>query len=340
MRNKILFVFLALIVAVVPVFAACAAPPPAPPPEEEAPPPPPEPVVLKATGFLPTGDPNYAFWEALVDKVNEESEGELVIEWIGGPEAVPGFEQFEAMRTGVVDIIVGCESYYGGLVTGVAYTHLTELEPWEERESGYYDFRVELLKEHNVYYLGRALSQFWFHIWTNKAVTTPQELAGQKIRVSATYEPFVRELGCAPITLPGGEVYTALERGTVDGFAWCVVGIVDFGWHEVCQYVLAPRIYQMNLEVLVNLDTWNGLPEHLRDLLTRCQIEAEREMAGPLAELAEAEYQRMLDAGMEVIEFSPEDTEWYIDFAYSTAWDEVHKQNPELAPKLKELLTP
>ena len=310
-------------------------------PKEEAPPAPtPEPIVLKATGFLPTGDPNYTQWDAFVDKVNKEAEGKLVIDWVGGPEAIPGFEQFPAVKSGVVDIIFGCESYYGGEVTGVAYTHLTKLQPWEERDVGYYDFRVELLKEHNVYYLGRANQQFWFHIWTNKAVTTPQELAGQMIRVSATYEPFVKALGAAPVTLPGGEVYTALERGTVDGFAWCVVGIVDFGWHEVCKYVLAPRIYQMNLEVLVNLDTWNELPQEMRDLLTECQIEIEKEMAGPMLELGEKEYQRMLDAGMEAIEFTPEDTQWYIDFAYSAAWDYVYEQNPELGPQLKEFLSP
>lgn len=297
-------------------------------------------TVLKMVTFLPRDDVNLTAWRAYVDEVNKRSKGELLIKFIGGPEAIPSFKQFEAMRTGVVDMIFGCESYYGGAVTGAAYTHLSRLTPPEERKSGYYDLRVDILKKHNVFYLGRPEHGVWFHIFTNKLIKRPQELAGQKIRTSATYEPFVRTIGAVPITIPGSEVYTALERGVVDGYAWSVLGNISMGWPEVCKYIIEPKIYSMNLENLINLDTWNKLPKPMQTLMANLMIENEEKYEKVFMELGEKELKAMQDKGMKLIKFSPEDTQWYVDMAYKAGWDEVVKKSPDLGAKLKKLLSP
>jgi TRAP-type C4-dicarboxylate transport system substrate-binding protein len=297
-------------------------------------------TTLKMVTFLPKGNNNMTAFMALVDDINKKAKGELEIKYLGGPEAMPGFKQFEGLRNGVVDMIFGCESYYGRQVTGAAYTHLTRLDPVKERENGYYDLRVDLMKKQNVYYLGRAEFGVWFQIFTNKAVKRPQELKGQKIRVSATYEPFVKKLGAVPVTMPGSDIYTALERGTIDGYAWSALGNVQMGWVDVCKYILEPRIYQMNIEALINLKTWESLPDHLKKLMTECMIQNEKEYSKVMAGIAEKEFAEMQKRGMKVIQFSPEDSKWYVDLAYEAGWEEVVKQNPDLGPKLKKMLTP
>lgn len=299
-----------------------------------------DPIKLKMVTFLPKGDNNMTAWMAYIEEVNKKAKGELEIVYTGGPEAIPGFKQFEALRNGVVDMIFGCESYYGREVTGAAYTHLTRLDPMKERQTGYYEFRKDLFKKHNIHYLGRAEFGVWFQIFTNKAVQNPQELKGQKIRVSATYEPFVKKLGAIPVTIPGGEIYTALERGTIDGYAWSVLGNVQAGWVEVCKNILEPRIYEMNIEGLVNLKTWEKLPAHLQKLFSECMIENEKQYVKVMADIAEKEYQEMQKKGMKVITFSPQNTKWYVDTAYEAGWEEVIKQNPTLGPQLKKMLTP
>jgi len=297
-------------------------------------------TTLKLVTFLPKGDVNMTAFMALVDDINKKAGGELEIKYIGGPEAVPGFKQFEALRNGVVDMIFGCESYYGRQVTGGAYTHLSRLNPAQEREVGYYDLRADIMKKQNVHYLGRAEYGVWFQIFTNKAVQKPQELKGQKIRVSATYEPFVKKLGAVPVTIPGSDIYTALERGTIDGYAWSALGNVQMGWVDVCKYILEPRIYEMNIEALVNLKTWESLPDNLKKLMTDCMIENEKKYTPIMADIAEKEFQEMQKRGMKVISFSPEDTKWYVDLAYEAGWDDFIQQNAELGPKLKKMLTP
>jgi TRAP-type C4-dicarboxylate transport system substrate-binding protein len=297
-------------------------------------------IELKMATFLPKDDVNLTAWWAFVDEVNKKSKGELAIKFMGGPEAIPAFKQYEAMRTGVVDIIFVAESYYGGSVTGAAYTHLSRLTPPGERKSGYYDLRVDLLKKHNVFYLGRPEHGVWFHVFTNKPVKKPQEMAGQKIRTSATYEPFVKALGAVPITLPGSEVYTALERGVVEGYAWSVLGNVSMGWPEVCKFIVEPKLYSMNLEALINLDTWNKLTKPQQNLLTDLMIENETKFTKVFEELGEKELKAMQAKGMKFIKFTPEDTKWYVDLAYKAGWDEVIKKSPEIGPKLYKLLNP
>jgi TRAP-type C4-dicarboxylate transport system substrate-binding protein len=300
-----------------------------------------DPIVLKMVTFLPKGDTTMTAWMALIDEINTKGKGEIVIKYVGGPEAIPAFKQFEAVKKGVVDMIFAAESYYGGEVTKAAYTHLSRFSPQEERKRGYYDFRVELLKKHDVFYLGRATHHTWFHIFTNKAIKRPQELKGQKLRVSATYEPFAKALGAVPITMPGGEVYTALERGVIDGYAWAITGNIGFGWPEVCKYILEPRIYEMNVEGLMNLNTWNKLPPHLQKMIMEAMIDNEIKYASVMAGLAEKEYKEMQEKkGMKVIKFSPEDTQWYIDLAYKEGWDDVIRRSPDIGPKLKQLLNP
>jgi len=298
-----------------------------------------DPVVLKMAHFLPLGTLDMVAWEAYVKAVNEKGKDIVEIKRVGGPEAIPSMKQFEALKNGVVDVIFVPESYYGRQVTGAAYTHLSQLTPWEERERGYYDFRVELLKKHNVFYMGRPLFGTWFQFFTNKKVARPQEMKGQKIRVSDTYEAFAKALGCAPITMPGKDVYTALENGTVDGYAWSCLGNIQQGWVEVCKYMLEPRLFQMNVEALMNWKAWEKLPENAKKLLVEEMKANEKQYAKVMTDLGEKEIVELQKKGQTMIKFSPEDTKWYVDLAYKSQWDEVATHAPELGPKLREMLT-
>ncbi len=96
----------------------------------------------------------------------------------------------------------------------------------------------------------------------------------------------------------------------------------------------------MNIEALINLDTWNKLPKHLQTMMIDCMIGNEEKYAKTLSDLGEREYHLMQAKGMKIIKFTPEDTKWYLDLAYKAGWDEVFKKAPELGPKLKKLLSP
>jgi TRAP-type C4-dicarboxylate transport system substrate-binding protein len=304
-----------------------------------------DPIVLKAMCFSPDTDKVVAPpYYRLIDKINGRAKGELVIEHRGGPEAIPGFDQFGALAKGVFDFGVENESYYGKQVTGLPVTHLSRLSPVEERESGYYKLRVEILQKHNVRYLGRA----WGHglgycVYTNKLVKDPRkDFKGQKLRISPAYEPLCRALGAAPVVLPFPDIYTAMERGTIDGFIIASSIALDFSWHEVTKYFTDPPVYTINLEVLMNLDSWNRLPKHLQDLIEGCMAEFERESI-PESQAYVRDYrQRMIDAGMAPLKWSPEDVEWFAKTAFDASWADTKAKikPPELFSRIVEVSRP
>lgn len=351
-RKKLVYLGLAICIIASMLAFACAKPAPAPTPAPApapspapAPTPPPkpaEPVTLKAIQFLPVGHPMATGQEWFVEKINKELEGEVFIDFLGGPEVVPTFDQFEAMRSGVVDIAFNVSSFYTSVLPQCDVTHLSEYRSWEERETGFYEYMVEQHETAGVRYVGRWMPTIFSkrYIWLNAPVSTPYDISGLRLRSGAMDDEFFKALGVSGVTIASPDVYTALERGTIDGFGWPEVGIVDSGWHEVTKYCIDHGTYSQNGVILVNLDSWNKIPKAVQDKMINITAEYEREMEAGFEEIIQGERQKMRDAGMEFIKFSPADAEWYVDLAFSAAWEQTkEKVSSEIHTHLKELLT-
>jgi TRAP-type C4-dicarboxylate transport system substrate-binding protein len=271
--------------------------------------------------------------------VNEAAKGELKIDYLGGPEVIGGFDQIEAVRTGVLDVTFNVGGYYDKLLPAAHIFLLSRLTPSEERKAGLYDFLQPLHKEIGVFLLGDYGSGTYQYLYTNKAIKRPQELAGLKMRTAAAFDPFMKALGIATVSMPPPDIYTALERGTIEGFVFPNVGFTAFGWQEVTKYCIDHGIYQTNQEILINLDTWERLSQSQRDLLMDVQKQFEPKLAAHFVQAAETERQKMRDAGMEFIKFSPADAKWYTDLGYNVKWEQLKKGvSPEVYTKLRKLV--
>ena len=264
-------------------------------------------------------------WRELV---NERANGELIINFLGGPEVIPAFDQSEAVRSGVVDIIYAITGYYESAVPEAATQALSRLSsPAEEREVGFYDLMVDFHKEKlNVYYLGRAnfgaAGGGYFYTYLTKPSETPADLVGRQVRVSRTSAPVAAALGMTGVALPGSEVYTALEQGVIEGLITVTSSFYGRANHEIARYQIDHGYYQINDAILVNLDTWNSLPEHLQGIMSEAIIETEAG-ASAYTQVTEAEmFQDMIDNwGFTLIHYTPADAEWYVDTAYDAYWD-------------------
>ena len=301
-------------------------------------------IVLKAVTAWPSTTVEAKDFLQFVDAVNkrvaEKYPGQLEISYLGGPEAVPTADQAEAVRTGTIDMNLTSDAYFAGIVPVSNAMKLTQLTPWEERKSGANDFLNALFqKQLNSYYLGRLGSDIPFQLYMNKKVSSPAELKGLNIRTSPMYVDFLKALGAVPVSTAPPDVYTAIERGVVDGYCWPAVGIRDWGWEEVTKYVVGPTFYDVVHEVLINLDTWNRIPEHLQKLL----IEVEEQMEHEIVEASQAALKEergiLTQKGIQIIEFSSADTKMYYDLAYAAGWKAITEKAPEDAPKLQKLIS-
>ncbi len=189
--------------------------------------------TLRAISFIPKNDPVLAMANAWVSEVNSKLSGQLRLNYVGGPEVITRFQQVEALRTGVVDVLFPPSGdYQDQMPTSQAFV-LSKLTPSEERKSGFYDFMVE---EHarkiNARYLGR-IQISPFYLWTKKEPKALADLRGLKMRSGVLYDRLMREFGMVPVTINAPEVYTALQSGIVDGFGWPVTGPLKRGWLEL-----------------------------------------------------------------------------------------------------------
>ena len=157
------------------------------------------------------------------------------------------------------------------------------------------------------------------------------DLKGFKIRVTPIYRAFFADMGADLIRTAPGEVYTALERGTVDGYGWPTQGVLDLGWHEVTKYRVDPGFYRGSVEILINLTKWTTLNAEQKKVLqdasafldSTCQEDQK---------INETEKKRQADAGIKTISFTGKEGEAYVKRAYDTGWAEVIKANPKTAP--------
>jgi len=328
--NKILMCMIGCIGVIficLPPIAACAQPAPT------------ETIVLKAITCLPEDHPTYPGWWDWIKKVNEQAKGQLKIDYLGGPEVIPAFEQTEALRKGIMHVNLQIAGYYTSLLPEALCLYLSRITPWEERKSGYHDYVNELHAKINVHHLARTAYPLGYYLYGNVRAEKPEDLAGKKFRAAAYAIEFMKALGIAPVSLKFGEIYTALDRGMVDGFSWAWSGVVDRGWSAVCKYVIGPSFFDSGgtSHILMNLDSWKQLPDHLQKLLTNLAAEHERKWTPFYEKYHDQQLTAMMNAGMQHLKFSSADSKRYIDLAYDVTWKSIIKKRPDTAAKLKEL---
>ena len=296
-------------------------------------------VTLKAVATFPKGSTFNAEFERFVEKVNKEGAGKLKINLLGhGGAVMHPFEMGKAVRDGVIDLCSCTSSFYTKLFPEGYALKQSQYSIHEMRENGAFDYIEKITNEKlNAHWLGRSHDEDVFHIYLAKKVDKP-DLSGIKIRTAPLHRAFATAIKATPVLLPPGQIYTALERGTVDGFIWTMRGIFDFSWHKFVKYRIDYPFYTAHTEVIINLDKWNALDQTQKDLLEANGRWIDRLNYETLVE-NEEERQRQKKAGIEAITFSDADARTYLDMAFQAGWDEVLKRAPQHGAKLKELLT-
>ena len=98
-------------------------------------------------------------------------------------------------------------------------------------------------------------------------VTKPEDLKGLRFRGQPNYAAMFRHYGIAGVNIAAPEVYTALERGAVQGYGWPLWGINDFGWDKLTKIRIDPGFYNVTVNVLMNKPRYDSLSPAQRKVL-------------------------------------------------------------------------
>ncbi|HXD44289.1 MAG TPA: TRAP transporter substrate-binding protein DctP [Pseudolabrys sp.] len=274
-------------------------------------------------------------FEKFIERVNADGKGVVRINYIGGPKAMPPFEVGNALKNGVVDIANVTGAFYTNLMPEADAWKLTQRPMSELRKNGGFDYMAKLYAQKvNAVFLARVVDNNPFHLYLNKKIDHP-DLKGLKLRITPVYRDFFQALGGTVVQTAPGEVYTALERGVVDGYGWPITGVFDLGWNERTKYRVDPGFYSAEVSILINKTVWDKLNDKQKAVLQKAAAEAEAEAVPEFTKENAAETARQAKAGIQTITFDAAGAKQYLDEAYKAGWDGVIRQSPENGPKLR-----
>ncbi|WP_043532083.1 TRAP transporter substrate-binding protein DctP [Litchfieldella xinjiangensis] len=276
------------------------------------------------------------FAEGFMEEVEERSEGDLSIR-MRGPETVSPFEQLQPVSTGMFDFLFTHGAYHLG-ETGMAFgMDAVKDDPEARRESGIYELIDEHYQnEHNLKLIGVFSAASGYHFLLRDPIGESGDLSGMSIRASATYHDMVQDLNGAVVTLPASEIYSALDRGVVDGAAWPVFGAMDYSWYEVADYMTRPTFGVTNLSLFMNLDSWNNLAEEDQNLILEVAHELEISGREHFETLWAEEDAAMQEAGLEITEFGPEVAPQVDAIFAEGIWKQVRDRSGQLGAAFHE----
>jgi len=295
--------------------------------------------VLKLVSYFPVDHP---FTKDIIPmwmkKIEEGTDGEIQFDWVGGPESIAIDEQFIAVQRGLVDIGFLSTAGFLDSIPSARAMYLSSLSPTDMRENGFFDFYVEKFKEQDVEYIGRWINGP-HHFWVNKEVDSIEDFKGLKLRSNPLYHRIQTSLGMVPVTIAPGDVYTSLERGMVDGFAFPLIGPRDNGWTEVTEYFIDEPLVNTGSSIVFNGKTLNSLTAENQEKITKLTLEFEDEMIAYFKEKEEEESEVLKDEGVKFIKMSEMDGKDLREIAQGATWEEIEeKVSSEDLIQLKKFL--
>ncbi|MCB1507064.1 MAG: TRAP transporter substrate-binding protein [Hyphomicrobiaceae bacterium] len=251
-------------------------------------------VQWRCTSSFPKSlDTIYGGAEDVAKYVSEATDGQFEIKVFSAGEIVPGLQAADAVSNGTVEMCHTAAYYYVGKDPTYA---LGAVIPFGLNTRGmhawlYYGGGLDLLNEFyntkGLHYLPAGNTSAQMGGWFRKEIKSAADINGLKMRIAGLAGQIMQKLGAVPQQIAGGDIYPALERGTIDAAEW--IGPYDdekLGFHKVAPYYYYPGWWEGNLALncFINVEAWNKLPAAYKSVLTTACKAATTEM------LAEYDY--------------------------------------------------
>ena len=214
--------------------------------------------------------------ERIANLVEEMSNGQMQITVYGAGEQVPAFGVFDAVSSGSHQMGHSGGYFWKGKVPAAQFftsvpfgLTADEINAWVNRGGGLELWR-EIYEPFNIYPIPAGNTGTQMFGWFNKEINSLEDVRGLKMRIPGIGGEVLKEAGGIPVTLPGGELFTALQTGVIDATEWVgPYNDLTFGFHQAAKYYYYPGWHEPGpmLELLINMDAWNSLPKHLQVII-------------------------------------------------------------------------
>jgi TRAP-type mannitol/chloroaromatic compound transport system substrate-binding protein len=234
-------------------------------------------VKWRLTSSFPKSlDTIYGASEIFAKAVAEATDNKFQIQVFAAGEIVPGLQAADAVQNGTVEMAHTASYYYVGkdptfaLVTAQPFGLNSRMQTSWMHFGGALDIANDFFKKYNFMALPAGNTGTQMGGWFRKEIKTVDDLKGLKFRTAGFNGQIFSKLGAVPQQVAGGDIYPALEKGTIDAVEW--VGPYDdekLGFYKVAKFYYYPGWWEGGamLHNFINLDKWNALPKNYQAIV-------------------------------------------------------------------------
>lgn len=237
--------------------------------------------------------------ERFAENLREMSNGRLQISVYAGGELIPALQTFDAVSQGTVEMGHGSAYYWAGKVPEAQFfstvpfgMNTRGMNAWLYHGGGLELWR-EVYEPHNVIPFPLGNTGVQMGGWFNKEINSLEDIRGLKMRIPGLGGKVFAKAGGNPVLMSGSEVFTALERNTIDATDW-IAPFHDerLGLHQAAEYYYYPGWHEPGavLELSVNKHAWKTLPPDLQSMI---RVAAQAENTRLFAEMEQKNMQAL-----------------------------------------------
>ncbi|WP_026234832.1 TRAP transporter substrate-binding protein [Calidithermus timidus] len=297
-----------------------------------------------ASSFPKSLDTIFGAADILAERVSQLTDGKFQIRAFPAGEIVPGLQVLDGVQQGTVEVGHTAMYYYVGKSLAMAFDAALPfgLNARQQNAWWYYGGGVEAMRQFlvdfNVINFPGGNTGAQMGGWWRKEVNSLADLKGIKMRIPGIGGQVWSRLGVVPQAIAGGEIYPALERGTVDSAEW--VGPYDdekLGFYKVAKFYYYPGWWEPGpgLSFIVNLNEWKKLPKDYQMAFETAAAEANVHMLAKYDAQNPPALQRLLKNGVKLRKFSNE-----ILKAAQKAAFEIYEEEAAKNASFKKIYTP
>ncbi len=268
-----------------------------------------------ASSFPKSLDTIFGASDGIAKRVSTATGGKFNIRVFAAGEIVPGLQVLDAVQNSTVECGHTAPYYYFGKDPTFAFStaipfgmNARQQNAWMYHGGGLQLMR-EFFKEYNVIQFPAGNTGAQMGGWFRKEIRTVKDLQGLKMRIGGTGGLVLSKLGVVPQQIAAGDIYPALEKGTLDAAEW--VGPYDdekLGFYKVAKNYYYPGWWEggPELDLIVNIKAWEALPADYKSILESACAEANVDMLAKYDALNPPALKRLLANGVKLAPFSNE----------------------------------
>ena len=251
--------------------------------------------------------------ETIAKRVKSATGGKFEIQVFAAGEIVPAFSAMDAVKDNTVECCHTAPYYFFGKDPTFAFgcaipfgMNARQQNAWMYHGGGMALVR-EFLKDYNIINFPAGNTGAQMGGWFRKEIKTVADLKGLKFRIGGTGGLPLAKLGVVPQQIAAADIYSALEKGTIDAAEW--VGPYDdekLGFYKIAKYYYYPGWWEggPELDLFVNIKQWEALPPEYKSILESACAEANIDMLAKYDASNPAALKRLVGNGVQLRAFS------------------------------------